>query len=266
MNSKGIKGIVVAQLFFEDSNGKVANYTAYKADDNGWERGHEASGRRNGYQAGNTAGGGTQDGRLSTDPPFSNYPGKGCSGSCGLGGNKGIGSQLIGTKGTARIKAEPAKPEKGCTENGHWKIVRNHGSTAIAGTLAKENTKSEAGYTGENVNYQTSCKVKGTKLGQEATAPYPVSHWVVNKDGPKENKESEGCELHAFSKGTCNKSRGNNGKHALEGNEGQLRNGAIFKDIVAYTYEPHLVQSANKAVDISSKSHGIANKHPFNGN
>ena len=73
---------------------------------------------------------------------------------------------------------------------------------------------------------QAAGKVESPQLGQKTAAPDPVCHGIIDEDGPEEYKNTERTEADPFGKGPCNEGRRNDGKHALEGNEGQLRNGA----------------------------------------
>ena len=113
---------------------------------------------------------------------------------------------------------------------------------------------------------KAASKVERTEFGEEATAPYPVSHWIVDQDCPKQDEYSKSGEFHTLCKCTSNQCRCNNGEHALKSDEGELRNRAVFEDIHADTGEAHLVEAADEAVDIGAKCHSIADKHPLDGN
>ena len=80
---------------------------------------------------------------------------------------------------------------------------------------------------------QATSKVQSTQLGQEATAPYPMSHWVINQYSPQQHENGEGLELHSLSKGTSNQGWSQCGKHTLEGYKGQLWNSATLQNFHA---------------------------------
>ena len=66
---------------------------------------------------------------------------------------------------------------------------------------------------------QTACEVKGSKLCQEAAAPYPMSHRIIDEDRPKKNEYSKSRKFHPLGKRACNERRRNNGKHTLKCNK-----------------------------------------------
>ena len=171
------------------------NNATDKTNDNRGQRCNKTSCWCDSDKTSNAAGSCTENGRFAVEFPFSQYPGNGSSGSRSLGGYKCIGSQSIGAESTAGVEAEPAEPEKRSAENGHWQVVWNHSGMAIAFTFAQQDAESKSGNTGENVDDETTGKIQRTEFCQEATAPYPMCHGVVNQDGPEENKDGKSGEF-----------------------------------------------------------------------
>ena len=80
------------------------------------------------------------------------------------------------------------------------------------------------------MNNQAAGKVESAELGQEAAAPYPVGHGIVNEDSPEQDEHCKRMEFHPFGKRAGNQGRRNNGEHALEGDESQFGNRAVSQD------------------------------------
>ena len=95
---------------------------------------------------------------------------------------------------------------------------------------------------------QAAGEVEGAEFSEEAAAPYPVGHGIVNKEGPEQDEDDEGVELHAFGKSPGNEGRRDDSEHALKGDEGQFRN------------------RSDEAVNVGTEGHGIADENPFDRN
>ena len=263
VNAESVEGIIIAEFLFYNSDCKVAYSAADETDDDSGHRSYEACCRSDCYKAGNTAGCCTEDGRFAVMEPFNYYPGNSCHSGSSLSRYESVGSQSVGAKCGAGVEAEPAEPQESCTEDYHRKVVRNHGNFAVAASLAEQDADGEAGYTGEDVNYEAAGEVKSTELCEEAAAPYPVCHGVVDEDSPEENEHAECAEFHAFCKCTGDERRSDYGEHALECNECQFRDGAVAHDLHADTGQAELVEAADEAADIIAESHRIAEDDPF---
>ena len=97
VDPEGVQGVVVTEIVLADGDGCIADDAANGADINGRQGSDEAGGRRNGSEAGNAAGGGTENRRFAIDDPFDENP-RNRSCCCGtLGGNERTGCQGVGT-------------------------------------------------------------------------------------------------------------------------------------------------------------------------
>ena len=109
-------------------------------------------------------------------------------------------------------------------------------------------------------------KIQRTELSQEAAAPYPVCHRIVNQDSPEKDKDGKSSEFHALCKGTSDECWGNDGKHALESHKGEFGDRAVFENIHTDTGQAEFIEAADETVDISAEGHGITNQYPFDRN
>ena len=116
------------------------------------------------------------------------------------------------------------------------------------------------------MNDQAAGKVEGAELGQEAAAPDPVGHGIINKERPNKDEGDKGMKLHAFGKGAGNQGRRDDGKHALEGDEGQFRNRSVVEDGHADTGKAYFIKRPDETVNVGTEGHGIADENPFDGN
>ena len=107
-------------------------------------------------------------------------------------------------------------------------------------------------------------KVEGTEFGEEATAPYPMSHGVVDEDCPQEDKYRKGGKFHAFGKSPRDERRRQRGKHALESDKRQFGDGAALQNFQANACQTDFVEIADKAVYIRAEGHRVADKDKFN--
>ena len=71
-------------------------------------------------------------------------------------------------------------------------------------SLAYTECHDQSGYTGIDMNHGTTRKVDGSHLLQETATPYPVGHWKISDDNPKDGEKYITTELHALGKGTEN--------------------------------------------------------------
>ena len=113
---------------------------------------------------------------------------------------------------------------------------------------------------------QTAGEVKGAEFSEEAAAPDPMSHGIINEEGPEQDEDDEGVELHAFGKSTGNEGRRDDGKHALEGDEGQFRNRSVVENSHADSGEADFIKRSDEAVNVGTEGHGIADENPFDRN
>ena len=143
--------------------------------------------------------------------------------------------------------------------------MRNHGELAVAAARAEQDADRQAGHTGKDVDDEAAGEVKRAELCEEAAAPYPVSHRVVDEDGPEQDQDSKGCEAHALCERARDEGRRDDGEHALEGDEGELRDRAVLEDVEADTGKADLVEAADEAADVRAERHGIAEDDPLNG-
>ena len=266
MDTEGVEGIVVTEFGFDDGDGEVADDTADSADDQGRKGSDEASCRCDGNQAGDAARSGTEDGRFTLDNPFDGNPGDGSCRSGSLRSDEGAGSQSVGAERTAGIETEPAEPEKSRTEDGHGQVMRNHGDFPIAIAFAQEDAEGQARNTGEDVDDQAAGEVEGTEFSQEAAAPDPVCHGVVDEDSPEQDEDDESVELHAFGESAGDQGRCDDGEHALEGDESHFRNRPVFQDSHADAGKTDFIKRTDETINIRTESHGIADEDPFYGN
>ena len=141
--------------------------------------------------------------------------------------------------------------------------MRNHGDFPIAIAFAQEDAEGQARDTGEDVDDQAASEVQGAEFSQEAAAPDPMCHGVVNEDGPEQDEDDESVELHAFGKSAGNQGRCDDGEHALEGDESHFRNSPVFQDGHADTGKADFIKRTDETINICAEGHGIANENPF---
>ena len=141
--------------------------------------------------------------------------------------------------------------------------MRQDSRLAIAAALAEQDAKRQAGHTRKDVNDEAACEVERAELGEEAAAPDPVSHRVVDEDGPEQDEQGEAGELHALSESTGDQCRRDDGEHALEGHESQLRNRTAFQDVHANASQADFIEGTDETVDICTEGHGIAEDNPL---
>ena len=265
VHTESIERIIIAELLFEDGDSEVADDTTDKTNGESRHRLYEASCWRDGDKAGNAAGSRTEDGRLAIAVPLDEYPGDRCSSSSCLRRDECVCGKAVRAESRAGIEAEPAEPEESCAEDRHRQVVRQHRELAVAAALAEQDADRQAGYTGEDVDDEAAGEVKCAELREEAAAPYPVCHRVVDEDGPEQDQDRKGCEAHALCKRAGNQGRRDDGEHALERDECELRDGAVLEDVEADTGKADLVEAADEAIDIRAERHGITEDDPLNG-
>ena len=111
---------------------------------------------------------------------------------------------------------------------------------------------------------KTAGKVESTEFGEEAAAPYPMGHGIIDEDCPQKDEYRKCSKFHAFGKRTRDECRRQCGKHALEGDKRQFRDCAALQHFQTDARQADFVEIADKAVYIGAKGHRIANKDKFN--
>ena len=74
MDAERIEGVVIAEPCLDNGDGRIADGTADQTDEDGGECRDESRRRGDGDEPRNTAGDGTEEGRLAVAPPLGEYP------------------------------------------------------------------------------------------------------------------------------------------------------------------------------------------------
>ena len=259
MDAYHVEGVVIAQAVLEQ-DATVADHAAGKADDQSRHDSHETGCGRNGDEARQRTGDGTQGRGLAEAQVFKEHPAEDAAGRGQMGGDQGVTRKGVGSQSTAGIEAEPAEPEQAAAKERHGQIIGDHGRLAeiSAGTYRMGAGQGRGG--GSHMHY-------GAQLGHPATAPDPVCHGAIGKDRPECGKDQHGRETDAFGIGTGDERHGKGCEHALEGHEDIMRQiGCGAVGFAPHAHEEHMVKVADKAGDIAAEGKGIAEQGPDDGN
>ena len=132
MHAESIQRVIVTEFAFNDGNGHIADDGDDHADKHGIHRVDKTAGGCDGNQSRYSAGRRAQNCRGSIVPPFNQRPGQTGGRCCRIGGNKGIGGKTVGGQRAARVKSEPAEPQKSRAQNGKGQVVRTNGFVIVA--------------------------------------------------------------------------------------------------------------------------------------
>ena len=77
--------------------------------------------------------------------------------------------------------------------------------------------------------------------------PYPVGHWKISDDNPKDGEKYISTELDTLGKGTENQGWSNEGEHALEHCKGELRNACRHDGIQADAVKETFIETTDDA-------------------
>ena len=156
--------------------------------------------------------------------PFSKHPGQGSSSGCNLGHSHGHSGNAVSSQLAACIKAKPADPQHGRTDNRQRQVMWRHGGNAKSSALAKHQCCDQASNTRVNVYNRATGKIQYAVVTQPATTPDPVTDRGIDDGQPDAHEQQQSGKLHAFSKSAHDQCRRNNGKSHLEGHEHGFRN------------------------------------------
>eukprot|EP00128_Syssomonas_multiformis_P005748 Colp12_sorted_trinity150504_noHs@2818 len=212
--------------------------------------------------------------RVASDDEIQDCPGEHSSTSTDLSVGEGDSGSVVGGKGRATVEAEPAKPQKGSTEKVEGHIGRALGvvlGKVILFTTADHLGGNKGGETGSDMDDGTTGKVKGTLGTQPAVnAPHPVGNEVVDKDGPEQDEDKEGRELHTTDNTTNDQRWCDNGKGHLEHHENKAGNsgGIHFTFTVSRVLNAEASKSSPTTITdklvARRESEGVAEEHPLN--
>ena len=110
---------------------------------------------------------------------------------------------------------------------------------------------------------KTACKVECPKIGEESTAPYPMSHRIINEYGPNHSEYYKGCKAHTSRNRTAHDGWRDNSKHALEGNKCHFWNIRTFQDAILCAHKTNFIEATNNAMYIVTKDQCVAYEHKF---
>ena len=266
VHAECVERIIVAHLLLEHRNSAIADSAADETDEDGGHRRDEASGRRDGDETGDAAGRRAEHCRLAAAHPLEEHPADCRGGRRALRRDERVRRECVRAERRAGIEAEPAEPEERRAEHRHRQIVREHCRPAVAAALAEQDAERETGDTGEDVDDEAARKVERAELREEAAAPDPVRHRVVDEDGPEQDEERERAELHALRERTRDERRRDDGEHALERDERELGNRAVLENVHADVREAELLKAADEAADVRTERHRITEDQPLDGN
>ena len=266
MDAERIEGIIVAHFLFEHRHGEVADAAADEADQDSRHRLDKAGCRRDGDKARDAAGRCAEHRRLAAAHPLKEHPADRRGRCRALRSDEGICCEAVRAERRARIETEPAEPEKRRAEHRHRQIVRQHGRLAIALALANQHAEREARDTRENVDDEAASEVERAELREEAAAPDPMCHRVVDQDRPEQDEQRERAELHALGKRSRDERRRDDGEHALERDEREFRNRAALEHVEADIGKPEFLEAADEATHIRAERHRVAENHPLHRN
>ena len=96
----------------------------------------------------------------------------------------------------------------------------------IALARAQQHRQGQRRDTGVDVDHRAAGKVQRPQLGQPAAAaPHPVRHRAVDEGEPQDREDQQGAELDPLHHRAGDQGHGDDGEHALEHHEGQVRDG-----------------------------------------
>ena len=142
--------------------------------------------------------------------------------------------------------------------------MRQHGAASVAAALSEEEAENQTRHTREDVDDESAREIECTELREEAAAPDPVRHGVIEENDPEQDKENEGAETDALGKRAADECRCNNSKHTLKRNKGEFRDRCVRQCAHAHPRESELRQTADEAA-VRSEYHRIAEEHPLDG-
>ena len=109
-------------------------------------------------------------------------------------------------------------------------------------------------------------EVESAHLGHPAAAPDPVGHGTVDDQQPQGGEEQEAGEFDALGKRAGDQRRGDDGKHALEDHEGQVRDVVDpFLGRLSDAVKEGKVEVADDAADVAAKGQAVAHDGPQHG-
>src|ERR1035437_2262310 len=121
------------------------------------------------------------------------------------------------------------------------------------------------------MNNCSSGKIDGalsSKMKKETIrCPDPMTYRIIHYQTPDRNKKAIGFKIDSFSKSSCYKSRGNNGKLTLEHCKYIFRNSCI-QNICVYSFQKEIIGIPAKPAsqDIFPETHAVPHNNPQNTN
>ena len=175
------------------------------ADGDRAERGDRTTGRGDGDQTGDRAGGGAQRGERAVADLLVDEPGQ----HGGGGGDLRVDEHqradaVVVAEPRAGVEAEPAEPQQTGAEHDQREAVRAHRVLLEADALADDQDHAERRGTRVDVDRRTTGEVDHAQLeGPAAGAPDPVGDREVDDRGPQGDEQRPGRELHAVREGAA---------------------------------------------------------------
>ena len=184
---------------------------------------------------------------------------------------EGIGCQTISCQTATGIESEPSQPEERHSHEHEGDVMRSDRMTrTVIITLADTERHDQSSHTGIDMYHGTTRKVDGSHLLQETAAPYPVSHREIGDDDPENGEKYITAELDTLGECTENQGWSNQGKHALEHHESELRNARWHDGIQTDAVEEALIETSDNASQrvaairiFCRESPGISEGHPY---
>ncbi len=183
-----------------------------------------------------------------------------------MGCHKGSCGHFVSRQRRPTIKTKPAKPEQSSTDECHRQAMGNKTSLPVSTPWTYHQDCSKSSCATGHMNNQTSSKIHNSHGTKPATfPPHPVTNRIIDKNCPQQGKNYKGNKPYTLSKSTRDKSRGNNGKHALIYHKHGLRNGGRIVRTwrICHTIQSEPGQIPHKAPNIGTKGHGISKIDPF---
>jgi len=271
VNPEGIEGVVVAEPAFDFEDHEGAKGAGDDADEERGERLDEAGGRRDGDEACDSSGDGTESGGFAVVDPLSDGPAKGSGGGSEVGVDEGAGGERTGAKGAAGIEAEPADPEQAGSDKAEDHGVGRHVGVGITEAFAEIDGGDERGDAGSDVDDGAAGEVErgnvaAAGIEESADAPDHVGHGAIDEQRPEGEKDGHGAELHAFGEGAGDERRRDDGKHELVDHVGLLGDGGGVVGVgsEADAAQEDVFEAADEGVAVA-EGEGVAADRPEDG-
>ncbi len=228
MYAPDIQRVIVAQLLLDDRNRDVGEEGRTDTHEECPGSIYKTAGGRDRNQSGNRPGNDAQHRGLAVAHPLDERPDQPGSRSRHVGNHEGSGCNAVCCELRAGVKAEPAHPEHTGTQHGKGQVVRGRNFLRVSLALAEDDRRHQGGNPRVDMDHGTPGKVECTVRTQvEETfgtpAPDPVAYRAVNDQQPDGGENTERTELQALGIGPEDQRGRDDGKHALEGREKDMR-------------------------------------------